>query len=119
MSSTLARTRSPTPRANRISVVAGVSETRRRGSAARVTVSPSSSVKVIGNAGVGDALGLGLALVEGETLGGPWPAGPLKPGVAAVAHAAIRRPITARTVTRTAETRRPSTRFDRCRFEGG
>ena len=55
-SSTLPTTRSPAPIVNRISVVAGVSETIFWGSAAIVTSVPSSSVRVTGKlgAGVGD-----------------------------------------------------------------
>src|SRR5215207_7663861 len=48
MSSTLPTTRSPAPRANRISVSAGVRDTIRCGSAGSVTAVPSSSVSVNG-----------------------------------------------------------------------
>ena len=60
MSSTFATTRSPAPIVNRISVVAGVSETIFWGSAAMVTSVPSSSVRVTGKAApdVGDGAAL-------------------------------------------------------------
>src|SRR3989304_4428395 len=53
MSSTLATTRSAAPRAKRVSVAAGVSETMCWGSAGISTAVPSSSVIVTGNVGAG------------------------------------------------------------------
>src|SRR6185312_12626615 len=59
-SSTLPTTREPTPSANRVSVVAGVSETIFWGSDWIVTAVPSSSVTVTGKAGAGVASGVGV-----------------------------------------------------------
>src|SRR5947209_8589066 len=64
MSSTLPTTLGPAPIAKRISVSAGVSDTTLRGSAFRATVVPSSSVRLVGKAGDGDADG-GAVTVRG------------------------------------------------------
>jgi hypothetical protein len=71
----LPTTREPTPRANRVSVVAGVSETIFCGSAVIVTAVPSSSVTVTGKAG--GALSSGVAVGAGVRNG----AGVPDPGV--------------------------------------
>jgi hypothetical protein len=65
----LPTTRSPRPRANNVSVVAGVSETITSGSASISMVVPSSSVRVTGKAAalgeaVGEAVGAGEAVVR-------------------------------------------------------
>src|SRR3990170_8923450 len=71
MSSTLATTRSATPRAKRVSVAAGVSETMRWGSAGISTAVPSSSVIVTGNVGAGVAVAAGTTedVAPGGTVG--------------------------------------------------
>src|SRR6185369_1240674 len=85
-SSTLPTTREPTPSANRVSVVAGVSETIFRGSDWIVTAVPSSSVTVTGKAGAGVAsgVGVGAGVVNGAAVPVPgvhWgePGPPLQP----------------------------------------
>src|SRR4051794_12668624 len=79
MSSTLPTTREPAPRANSVSVVAGVSEMIFDGRTAIVTAVPSSSVTVNGKAtgeglgAVGGAVAIAVgALAVGD--GPPWPA---------------------------------------------
>jgi hypothetical protein len=58
----LPTTRSPRPRANSVSVAAGVSETMCCGSAGIVTLVPSSSVSVSGNAATAEGLSLGAGV---------------------------------------------------------
>jgi hypothetical protein len=66
----VATTRGPAPTAKRVSVTAGVRETIFFGSAASVTVPPSSSVSVSGNdgaevgVGVGATVGIGVAVAR-------------------------------------------------------
>jgi hypothetical protein len=60
---TLPTTRSPAPMANRTSVSAGVSETILSGSAASLTIVPSSSVRLTGKAGPGE-----MAASDGGTV---------------------------------------------------
>src|SRR5690349_6744726 len=69
-SSTFPTTRDPTPSANSVSVVAGVSDTIFRGSDGIVTAVPSSSVMVTGNAGgaVGSGVGVGAGVVNGAAV---------------------------------------------------
>src|SRR6187397_804338 len=66
-----ATTLSPAPSANRISVVAGVSETIFWGVALIVTAVPSSSVRDAGKAGATDGLGVasGVGLATAAALG--------------------------------------------------
>src|SRR3954447_22585653 len=70
-SSTFATIRSPSPRENRISVVAGVSDTILCGSALISTDVPSSSVTVSGNAAAadGDAVAVAAGTVEPVAVG--------------------------------------------------
>src|SRR4029079_18563828 len=88
-SSTLPTTRSPASFAKRTSVSAGVRDTIFFGSAVSWTLVPSSSVRVTGHAGAGDADRPGVAVIGGTSE--PVASGGLDGrGVAALPHAARR-----------------------------
>jgi hypothetical protein len=113
MSSTLPTTRSPAPIAYRISVSAGVRDTIFCGSAASSSVVPSSSVRLTGNAGPGDAAAAadgGTVAVAGGTSAPVASGGVLGRVVAAGEQAARTRTVAAVAIVRAARMPRPTVR---------